>query len=281
MATAVSDNLTIHVGRQRTWHLHVISWVAITLIGFPLLYAVLVSTQTNAEISAFKLTPGSSFLDHFQRVWVRERFGVAMWNSTVMAVLITVLKAVLSMVAGLAFVYFRFRGKSLLFFVVLITLMMPTEVMILALFQTTAGLGMNNSMWALVVPFAASATSVFMFRQHFVSLPSELSEAAQLDGCGPLQFGWRILLPVSWNVIGALTVVNFTYAWNMYLWPTLVINDREERVIQQALTSLTGGDQVTQYGPLMLGALLASIPPLLVFLALQKPFMSGFAMSDK
>ncbi len=278
---STTDNLSLHVTKARTWHLHVITWIAIALIGLPLIYALLISTQSNAEVFAFKLTPGSSFAEHFERVWVDRNLDRAMWNSLVMSVLITVLKVVLSMVAGLAFVYFRFRGKSLVFFLVLITLMMPTEVMILALFQTTADLGMNESLLALVVPFAASATSVFMFRQHFVSMPSELSEAAQLDGAGPVQFLFRILLPLSWNTIGALVVVNFTYAWNMYLWPVLVVREKENQVVQQALSGLTALDQSISYGPLMLGALLASVPPLLVFLALQKPFMTGFAISDK
>jgi sn-glycerol 3-phosphate transport system permease protein len=282
----MTDNLTISVGRRgvfagRTWHLHVLSILCVLLIGFPLLYAVLVATQSNAEVFAFRLTPGSSFGEHFHKVWVERGIGRAMWNSLVMSTLVTVAKTVLSMAAGLAFVYFRFRGKSLVFFGVLITLMMPTEVMILALFRVTSDLGMTDSLWALVVPFAASATSVFLFRQHFMSLPAELPEAAQLDGAGPFQFCFRILLPLSWNTIGALAVVSFTYAWNMYLWPVLVIKDSSGQVVQQSLSALRATDQAISYGPLMLGALLASIPPLLVFLALQKPFMSGMAISDK
>lgn len=278
--------LSVNVGRGglfrgRSWHLHVLTWLAMFVIGFPLLYAALVSTQTNAEVFAFQLTPGDSFGRYFEQLFTERNIRRAMINSLQQAVLVTVSKTVLSMMAGLAFVYFKFRGKWLVFFFVLITLMMPTEVMILALFRFTGDLGINNSMAALVLPFAASATAAFMFRQHFVSLPSELPEAAQIDGAGPLQFLWRILLPLSWNTIGALAVIHFVYTWNMYLWPVLVIQDRSEEVIQQSLASLQATDVALTYGPLMLGALLASIPPVLVFLALQKPFMSGMAITTK
>ncbi len=188
----------------------------------------------------------------------------------------------MSLAAGLAFVYFRFRGKWLVFFFVLITLMMPTEVMILALFRLVSSLGWQNTMTALVVPFAASATGAFLFRQHFSNLPSELAEAAQVDGASPIQFLTKILIPVSWNAIGALAVIQFVYGWNMYLWPVLIISDQKNQVIQVALQNLQGIDVGLTYGPLMLAALLASIPPAIIFILLQKQFMSGFSIgADK
>jgi sn-glycerol 3-phosphate transport system permease protein len=158
--------------------------------------------------------------------------------------------------------------------------MMPTEISIIALFQIVSGLGWANSMAALTVPFLASATGAFLFRQHFAGLPNELSDAARLDGAGPIQFLWRILLPLSWNAIGALAVIQFLYAWNMYLWPRLIINDQSAQVVQIGLGTLrnVGGGQ--SYGPLMLGAVLASIPPTLVFVLLQRAFLKGFAISS-
>ncbi|MCL4123578.1 UNVERIFIED_CONTAM: hypothetical protein GTU68_042012 [Idotea baltica] len=205
-----------------------------------------------------------------------------MWNSAVQAVLITVAKTVLSLLAGLAFVYFNFRFKWLVFFFVLITLMMPTEVMILSLFRFVSDLGWKDSMAGLVVPFAASATGAFLFRQHFANLPRDLAEAAQIDGASPIQFLFRILIPLSWNVIGALAVIQFVFVWNMYLWPVLIISDQDSQVVQVGLQGLQGIDAGLTFGPLMLAALLVSIPPTVVFIALQKPFMSGFALgSDK
>jgi sn-glycerol 3-phosphate transport system permease protein len=138
---------------------------------------------------------------------------------------------------------------------------------------------MGNQYSALIVPFIASATGAFLFRQHFANIPAEFSEAAQLDGATPLQFLWRVLIPMSWNTIGALAVIQFVYVWNMYLWPVLIIQGPERQVVQVGLRTLIGGDIAVSYGPMMLGAVIATVPPLVVFILLQKQFMSGFALT--
>jgi sn-glycerol 3-phosphate transport system permease protein len=208
-----------------------------------------------------------------------NKLGNYMVNSVFVAVAVTVGKTALSLLAGMAFVYFRFPGKWVLFFFVLITLMMPTEILVIALFRLVNGLGMGNQYSALIVPFIASATGAFLFRQHFANIPAEFSEAAQLDGATPLQFLWRVLIPMSWNTIGALAVIQFVYVWNMYLWPVLIIQGPERQVVQVGLRTLIGGDIAVSYGPMMLGAVIATIPPLVVFILLQKQFMSGFALT--
>jgi sn-glycerol 3-phosphate transport system permease protein len=284
MAARNQVGLSMHTAktglwRGRDWPVHVMIWFSMAIILFPLAYAALISTQTNPEIFSFQLTPGSGFAKHFDQVWNDRNLGNLMWNSLVQATLITVAKTVLSLLAGLAFVYFKFRGKWIVFFFVLITLMMPTEVMILALFRIVSDLGWKDTMAGLVVPFAASATGAFLFRQHFANLPRELSEAAQIDGASPIQFLFKVLIPLSWNVIGALAVIQFVFVWNMYLWPVLIISNPDKQVVQVGLQGLQTLDTGITYGPLMLAALIVSIPPAIVFLALQKPFMAGFALS--
>ena len=284
MRAREGTNLSINVAkvgfiRGRSWPIHLGLWFAMLIILFPIAYAALVATQTNAEVFSFQLTPGTAFWDHLDQVWNDRNLGRFMWNSTVQAILVTTAKTVLSLLAGLAFVYFSFRGKWIVFYFVLITLMMPTEVMILALFRLVSDIGWKDSMAGLVVPFAASATGAFLFRQHFANMPKELSEAAQIDGAGPLQFLFKILIPMSWNVIGALAVIQFIFVWNMYLWPVLIVSDQDKQVVQVALQGLRSTDTGLTFGPLMMGALIASIPPAIVFIALQKPFMSGFALT--
>ncbi len=284
MAARDGGGLSLNVGkpgliRGRSWPTHLAIIGSMLIVLFPLAYAALVSTQTNPEIFSFKLTPGSGLRKHFDQVWSDRNLGRLMWNSLLQAALITVAKTVLSLLAGLAFVYFNFRGKWLVFFFVLITLMMPTEVMILALFRIVSDLGWKDSMAGLVVPFAASATGAFLFRQHFANLPRDLSEASQIDGATPFQFLTKILIPLSWNVIGALAVIQFVFVWNMYLWPILIISDQDKQVVQVGLQGLSSLDTGITFGPLMLAALIVSIPPAIVFIALQKPFMSGFAIT--
>jgi sn-glycerol 3-phosphate transport system permease protein len=265
--------------RGRAWPFHIALAVVVFFIAFPLLYAMLISTQTNAEIFSFQLTPGSALQSNFEDVWVTRDFGRAMMNSFQQAILVTGGKTVTAMLAGLAFVYFKFPGKWIVFFFVLVTLMMPTEVMILAMFQLVAGFGWQDTMAALVVPFIASATGAFLFRQHFANMPVELLEAAQIDGASPLQYLRKVLIPLSWSVMAAFFVIQFVYTWNMFLWPSLIIRDESLQVSQVALQTLTNFGGALTYGPLMLAAVLASIPPALVFVLLQKPFMSGFTLS--
>jgi sn-glycerol 3-phosphate transport system permease protein len=266
--------------RGRQWPYHLGLSVTAIVIAFPLLYAALISTQNNTEIFAFQLTPGSALKSNFDAVWFGRDFAGAMWNSTMQTVIVTIGKTVLSLLAGLAFVYFKFRGKWVVFFFVLVTLMMPTEVMILAMFRLVSGFGWQDSMLAITVPFLASATGAFLFRQHFANLPSELLEASQIDGASPIQFLTRVIIPISWNVIAALFVIQFVYTWNMFLWPSLIIRDENKQVVQVALQTLTNIDGALTYGPLMLAAIIASIPPAIVFLLMQKPFMSGFAIGQ-
>ncbi len=267
--------------RGRQWPYHIGLIVTAIVIAFPLLYAALIATQTNTEIFAFQMTPGSALQSNFDAVWFGRDFAGAMWNSTVQTILVTTGKTILALLAGLAFVYFKFPGKWIVFFLVLITLMMPTEVMILAMFRLVSGLGWQDTMAAIVVPFLASATGAFLFRQHFANLPAELLEAAQIDGASPVQFLTRVLIPLSWNVIAALFVIQFVYTWNMFLWPSLIIRDESKQVVQVALQTLTNIDGALTYGPLMLAAIIASIPPAIVFLLMQKPFMSGFAIGQQ
>lgn len=258
--------------------IHVLLWLACLFVGFPLLYAMLIATQTNAQVANFQLTPGSSLVSNWNAVLARD-LGRYMLNSTYYAVTVTIGKTILSLLSGLAFVYFRFPGKWVIFGFVLLTLMMPTEILVIALFRLVAIELAWGGVLAMVVPFMASATGTFLFRQHFANIPSELSEAAQLDGATPLDFLTRILIPISWNTIGALAVIQFIYVWNMYLWPLLVIRDERLQVIQVGLGTLRSVDTQVSYGPLMLAAVLASIPPVVVFVFLQRQFMSGFAIS--
>ena len=156
-------------GQQAHWYTHAILIVIVAIIGFPLAYAMLVSTQTNQEYFAHQLSPGSALKDNFDTVWNQRDLGLYMRTSMIQSVIIAAGKSVTAVLAGLAFVYFKFNLKGPVFWFVLVTLMMPTEISILALFEIVSGFGWTNSMLAITVPFLASATGAFLFRQHFSS----------------------------------------------------------------------------------------------------------------
>ncbi len=263
----------------KRWYAHLTLWIACILLGIPLFYALIVATQNNSDVYRYQFSLGSAFDANWHMVFGLRHLQTYIVNSFVMTMAITVGKTIFSLLAGLAFVYFRFPGKWLIFGFVLVTLMMPTEVLIIALFRFINALDWGNTYLALIVPFLASATGAFLFRQHFASIPAELSEAAQLDGATPLQFLFRVLVPISWNTIGALAVVQFIYGWNMYIWPNLIISDQALDVVQVGIGTLISGDSAIQFGPVMLAAVVASLPPVIVFILLQKQFMSGFQLS--
>jgi len=171
------------------------------------------------------------------------------------------------------------------FLFILFTLMMPTEIMIVALFNEVSDMakavGLENSYAVLTVPFLASATGVFLFRQHFSSIPGDMADAARVDGAGPLRFLWSILVPISWNTIAALALIQFIYMWNQYIWPLVIIRENEKQLIQVGLRSLTNQQDTTNWGLVMAAAILAMVPPMLIFLLLQEQFTKGFALGQE
>lgn len=262
------------------WYIHILLWIAVIFMGFPLFYAALVSTQNNAQMFRLQMFPGDSFSFNLQTVLDRN-IARLMFNTFAVATMVTLGKVVLSIFSGMALVYFRFPGKSLVFGFILAALMVPGEVTIIALFRLVAlELGWGNTWTALVVPAVASPTGVFLFRQHFASITPELSEAAQLDGAGPLQFLLRVLLPLSRNTVTALVVIMFIGSWNSYLWPLLIVTNPDLQVIQVGLSTLDDGVEIGRtWGPIMLGAVIASIPPIAIFVLMQKQFLRGFALT--
>jgi sn-glycerol 3-phosphate transport system permease protein len=159
--------------------------------------------------------------------------------------------------------------------------MLPIPVRIIPLFEFMKQLNWGNSFLALTVPFLASATGTFLFRQYFMNFPESIVEAAKVDGVVPLRFLFQILVPMSLNTIGALALIEFIYVWNQYLWPLIIMTSNQKQVIQIGLKSLIGtGDQGTNWSVVIAGAVITLLPPLLIFILLQEQFMKDFALSE-
>jgi sn-glycerol 3-phosphate transport system permease protein len=262
---------------------HVLLILICFVVMVPVLFAVSKSTQTRAEVFRFppQLTPGTAFLDNYRTAWNSFNLGLYMKNSLIIALIVMFFKTVFSMLTGLGLVYFDFPFKNAVFYYILFTLMMPTEIMIIALFNLVSDLGWGNNYAALTVPFLASATGVFLFRQHFSSIPADLMDAARVDGAGPLRFLWSVLVPMSWNTVGAMALIQFIYMWNMYIWPLVIIREGTRQVVQVGLRSMTAQQDTTNWGVVMAGAVLAMLPPLIVFVLLHEQFTRGFALGQE
>jgi sn-glycerol 3-phosphate transport system permease protein len=204
-----------------------------------------------------------------------------MWNSFVMAVGISVGKIVISLMSAFAFVYFRFPGRMIFFWLIFITLMLPVEVRILPTYDVVARLGMLNSYSGLIIPLIASATATFLFRQFFLTIPDELVEAARIDRAGPIRFFWDILLPLSKTNIAALFIILFIYGWNQYLWPFLITTDTDLYTIVMGIQRMVNSESRPIWDAIMGTAILAMIPPVIVVLAMQRLFVKGLVESEK
>ncbi|MDZ4762927.1 MAG: carbohydrate ABC transporter permease [Chloroflexota bacterium] len=258
--------------------------VVCAILCIPALYALQIATLTleGAFASPPQLfPPGADFGNNLAFVFDRLNFGGLLVNTTLVALIIVIGKTTLALLAGLAFVYFRFPGRTVLFFVVLLTLFMPTEIILLPLFRMMSELewGSQNPRLALTIPFLGTAAGVFLFRQHFTNIPRELAEAAQIDGASPTRFLFSVLIPMSWNVIGAHALIQFISSWNSYLWPRLIVQDPTAQMIQVGVRSAIAAGIQTDFGLLMTAGIVASLPPLILFVLLQKQFMNGFELT--
>jgi sn-glycerol 3-phosphate transport system permease protein len=185
--------------------------------------------------------------------------------------------------SAFAIVYFNFRGKQLVFWMIFVTLMLPVPVRIVSTYNVISVLGWVDTYWGLTVPLMASATGTFLFRQFFQTIPDSLAEAAQLDGAGPLRFLWSILLPLSKANVAALFVILFVYGWNEYLWPLLVTNTPEMRTAVIGIEALVprSGSQLPEWNIIMAAAIMVLVPPVAVIVAMQRWFVKGLIETEK
>jgi sn-glycerol 3-phosphate transport system permease protein len=264
---------------------HALLVASVAVIAFPLYYAFVISTQTVEEVLARPplLRPSAHALDNYAQAWARARMDRLLWNSAVVAVVSTVGKIVISVLSAFAIVYFRFRARQAVFWMILLTLMLPVEIRIMSTYEVIGNLGWLDTYQGLTVPLMASATATFLFRQFYLTVPDELAEAAQLDGAGPLRFLWSILLPLSWANIAALFVVLFIFGWNQYLWPLMITNTEAMRVVVIGLQDLIPrtGTHVPEWNVMMAAAMMALLPPVVVILFMQRWFVKGLVESDK
>lgn len=270
-----------------TWLTHAGLIFGIAVICFPIWIAFVASTVTQDDLirPPMPLLPGPHLLENYLEALLTG--GVApVWqmllNSLVMALGITIGKIIISLLSAYAIVYFKFRFRMLFFWLIFMTLMLPVEVRIVPTYEVVASLGLLNSYTGLILPLIASATATFLFRQLFMTIPDELTEAARVDGAGPVRFFIDILLPMSRTNIAALFVILFIYGWNQYLWPLLVTTDPSMNTVVMGIKQmLPTGDQTVEWPVIMATAMLAMLPPVLVVIGMQKLFVKGLVESEK
>jgi len=276
-------------------------WLALVAASLPL---------EEAARSPLPLLPGDRLLENLAAAWQRADLGRALLNSTVMAAGIATGKIALAVLSAFALVYFRLRLRWFAFWAIFLSLMLPVEVRIVPTYEVVAnvlvpvqslagwlGLGpalaaeaaggttkvsLLNSYAGLILPLTASATATFLFRQVFLTVPEELTEAALVDGCRPMAFLRLVLLPLSRTNLAALFIILFVWSWNQYLWPLLVVTDPAYDTAVVAVTRLMPSmDALPRWHETMAAALLAMAPPVLVVLLFQRWFVQGLIEHDR
>ena len=297
---------------------HVILIFGLILILVPIWLAFVGATLTLQEVNSapIELWPGDQLFVNLREAWAVSEFGQKFINTLIVATGVVLGKITLACITAFALVFFNFRGRMLIFWMIFITLMLPLEVRIvptyavaanaLTPFQTimdwtgiswlinaVSGVEVSmewnllNSYTGLILPLVATATGTFLYRQFFLTIPDELVEAARMDGAGPLRFLWDVLIPLSKTNIAALATIMFVYAWNQYLWPLLVVTDRANYGMVVVQLSDLVPDQLTTGGGTptwhlaMAATLVVMLPPILIVILMQRWFVRGLINTDK
>ncbi|WP_369436598.1 sn-glycerol-3-phosphate ABC transporter permease UgpE [Serratia marcescens] len=269
---------------------HVMLVIGVLVVLFPLYVAFVAATLGDKQVFQVPMTlvPGGHLWENIRNIWqggvgnLKVPFSLLLLNSVIMALAITCGKIAVSVLSAYAIVYFRFPLRSLFFWLIFLTLMLPVEVRIFPTVEVISNLNLLDSYTGLTLPLMASATATFLLRQFFMTLPDELLEAARIDGAGPMRFFWDIVLPLSKTNLAALFVITFIYGWNQYLWPILITSDASMGTAVAGIKSMisTSGAP-TQWNQVMAAMILTLLPPLAVVLLMQRWFVRGLVDSEK
>jgi len=269
--------------------------ILMTLVSvFPFVWAFLTSVKVNAEAftSPPQWLPSVWHFDNYVQAMEAENFSRFFFNSFVVSSVVCAAQLILASTAGYAFARLDFKGNNVLFALVLATLMVPFQVTMLPLFIMSkdwpllggnnifgyGGTGMLDSYWGLTVPMFATAFGTFLLRQFFQGLPSELEDAARMDGCSEFGIYWQIILPLSGPAMATLGIISFQNVWNDYVWPFLIVKSDAMKTVQIGLAAFQR-ENSTEWTLLMAAILVATVPIVIIFIFGQRYFTQGIALT--
>lgn len=261
------------LGRFALVVLNIIAWL---IIMFPLIYAFLMAIKPSGELydPNSVLFPQNPTLTNFVDVFNIAPIGRYIMNSLIVAVSITLLQITTSILAAFAFRFLNFKGKGIIYGLILSTMMIPGEAVIISQFLMVSGWGLTDSITVLIIPFIVSAFNIFLCVQALENFPYEIYESAKIDGCSDFRFAFSMVLPLIKPTIGAMAVQSFLAGWNMYMWPLLVTNDDSKRTVQIGISMLNSVD--SQSLVLMVaGVVICMIPSLVIFIVGQRNMVKG------
>lgn len=253
-----------------------INIIVAIFVCFPLIYAISVSFMPSSELftTELNLFPKQMTFDNYNQALSKIPLGRFVLNSFIVAGCITVGQIISCSLAAFSFSFLNFRGKNMLFMLVMATMMVPGEATIISNYLMVSKFAWLDSYQVLIIPYLTSAMGIFLFRQFYMSFPISLYESAKIDGCGSLRFILRILMPLTKSAIGAMSVYTFINAWNMYLWPLLVTGSNEMRTVQIGVSMLNSVDSQS-ITMMIAGVVMIILPSLCIFIVGQKQLIKG------
>jgi len=250
--------------------------LVIFLTIMPYVYMVSASFKPGDELFSIpvKIFPDSLYWGNYDLLFGKTNFVRWFFNSVFIGVSRMLLAVAISLMAGYAFAKFDFRFKNALFIVLLATLTLPIYVLIVPLYSMMVAFGWTDHYIALILPLAAQAIGVFLSRQYLLSIPDEILDSARVDGAGEWGIFWRIIVPLSQPVIAVMAILFFTASWNDYIWPLVVLTKDQMFTVSLGLPTLVG-PYSQEYGAVMAGSFLSTVPIMIIFLIMQRRFIEG------
>lgn len=247
---------------------------------FPLYYMACAATNKSIDVIAGKLIPGSYLVENFKTLVANQDLSLALWNSFRNAAVLTALCLLICSIAGYGFEIYHDKGKDIVFTILLTAMMVPFAAIMIPMFRMFSKLGMVNTMAAFMLPSISTPFMIMMFRQASRSFPHDIIEAARIDGLSEVGIFFRMFMPAMKSTYAAAMTITFMNAWNSYLWPKVVLQTDDSITMPMLVANLMGGYAV-DYGMLMLGVFICTIPTAIVFFALQKSFTEGITGAVK
>ena len=254
--------------------------IASFLSAFPLYYMLCGATNTSIDVVRGRLYPGTYLAENFKTLVGMQNLGLAMFNSFLNAIIITFVALLVCSIAGYGFEIYHDKGKDTLMNILLLAMMLPFVAIMIPLFKMFTSWGLVNTWIALALPSISTPFMIMLFRQAARSFPHDIIEAARLEGLSEIQIFFKMFIPVMKSTYGAAMTVTFMNAWNNYLWPTIILQDSKAITMPMLVANLKSGYSV-DYGMLMLGVLICTLPTAIIFLGLQKSFANGITGAVK
>ena len=254
--------------------------LASLLSAFPLYYMICGATNASIDVVRGHLFPGTYLIENFKTLIGMQDLGRAMFNSFRNATVITLVTLLVCSIAGYGFEIYHDKGKDFLMSILLLAMMLPFVAIMIPLFKMLTSWGLANTWIALALPSISTPFMIMLFRQAARSFPFDIIEAARLEGLSEIQIFFRMFIPIMKSTYGAAMTVTFMNAWNNYLWPTIILQDSKSITMPMLVANLKSGYSV-DYGMLMLGVLICTLPTAVIFLCLQKSFANGITGAVK